>query len=424
MAGLFIPDFRGPGSPGVPSVGSTARGLQLVEQGRNTLVQQGLVREQQAAAQPEALRQIEQAPRANELKAQEDERKGQVERMVFTAQQVDALKGNRDSQEEFLVKNIAEINSRKGDPQHSMSGLRQLQEGMKTGNFAVFDQTISDLMKIGDKNKKGLFSATTKQFSDGTVQQVGPDGTINVFTPDGKQVFGSDAATALKDARSEEVEFARLKSQSQETGKLAPKVTDLEVDKQRKLDFQKQKSKFEDSMSKTVSKIGSAKAKASLMVDTVNQIKSFISGLSAVYGSSLKSVPGSEAKKLAGLFSTMKANSAFGTLLDLKEGGGTLGAISTAELTLLSDTMGSLQQSNDIPEILRVLDQIIDMNQGAIDRLETAFASDKKRFSDNPDAEPATQSENQSGEVDAGKIMVDANGNRARVFADGSFEEL
>jgi len=32
MAGLFIPDFRGPGSPGVPGVGSTRRGLETATQ--------------------------------------------------------------------------------------------------------------------------------------------------------------------------------------------------------------------------------------------------------------------------------------------------------------------------------------------------------------------------------------------------------
>ena len=49
--GLFIPDFRGAGSPGAPGVGSTQRGLQLVEQGKNTLAQQRLGLERAQAGQ-------------------------------------------------------------------------------------------------------------------------------------------------------------------------------------------------------------------------------------------------------------------------------------------------------------------------------------------------------------------------------------
>ncbi len=417
---LFIPNFRGAGSPGAPGVGSTIRGLQLVEQGKNTLAQQGLVAEQQKAAQPEALRQIEQAPQANDLTTQRNERQGQAERMVFTAQKLDTLKGNRQAQEEFLVNNIAEIDSRRGDSQHSKEGLRQLQEGLQTGDFTTFDQTIDSLKKIGDKSKKGLFSATTKQFGNGTVQQTAPDGSIRVTTPDGKEVSGEEAARVIKKARDEEVAFAGLKKKSEEVGKLDPVATQLAVDKQAALDFQDQKSKFQGSISQTVSKIGSAKATHSIMTDTADEIKSFISGLSAVYGASLKLIPGSEAKKLKGLLDTMKANSAFGTLIDLKESGGTLGAISSAELELLAAKLGSLDQSGEIPEMLRVLDQILTQNQGSIDRIETAFNSEKKRFrrfSDASEGDQAPQKED-------GILKIDASGNKAMVFPDGTFEEV
>jgi len=42
MAGLFDPSFRGAGSPGAPGVGTTQRGLQLVEQGKGVLESQQL----------------------------------------------------------------------------------------------------------------------------------------------------------------------------------------------------------------------------------------------------------------------------------------------------------------------------------------------------------------------------------------------
>jgi hypothetical protein len=117
------------------------------------------------------------------------------------------------------------------------------------------------------------------------------------------------------------------------------------------------------------------------MKDTVTQIKSIMSGWSAVYGASLSAIPGTEARKLKGMLDTMKANSAFGTLIDLKNSGGTLGAISEAELQLLSAKLGALDQKGDIAEQIRVLDQILEQNQGSLDRTEAAFARDKDRFS-------------------------------------------
>jgi len=57
-SGLFDPSFRGAGSPGAPGVGSTLRGLQLVEQGKLGLEQGRLGLEQARAAQPGALEGI------------------------------------------------------------------------------------------------------------------------------------------------------------------------------------------------------------------------------------------------------------------------------------------------------------------------------------------------------------------------------
>lgn len=50
--GFFDPSFRGAGSPGAPGVGTTQRGLQLVEQGKNVLATQQLGLERAQAAQP------------------------------------------------------------------------------------------------------------------------------------------------------------------------------------------------------------------------------------------------------------------------------------------------------------------------------------------------------------------------------------
>lgn len=155
----------------------------------------------------------------------------------------------------------------------------------------------------------------------------------------------------------------------------------LEAVKQSMLDFGKEKSKFFDRETRTTSRIASTKASHKILMTTAQLIKDNISNWSTQYGTALNLLPGTEARKLKGLISTMKANSAFGTLISLKEDGGTLGAISTAELTLLADKLGSLDQLGETAELERVLDQITDANQGTIERMENAFSMDRKRYS-------------------------------------------
>ena len=195
----------------------------------------------------------------------------------------------------------------------------------------------------------------------------------------------------LTTAREEEIGFAGKKAKAIETGKLAPDVTGLAAEKQEKLAFTKAKTEFDNTKTQAVSKIGSAKATQQIMVDTVDQIKSLMSGWNTEFGASLSAIPGSESKKLKGLLTTMQANSAFSTLIDLKESGGTLGAISEAELQLLSAKLGALDQKGDIKEQSRVLDQVLDANKASIARMETAFEAERQRFAGDEEPAPTDQ---------------------------------
>ena len=199
---------------------------------------------------------------------------------------------------------------------------------------------------------------------------------------------------------------------------------EIEADTQSRLDFSKDRNKFMSGESKLISKISSARSKQEVMVNTAGEIKNLMSGWNTKYGASLSSVPGSEARKLKGLINTLKANSAFTTLADLKESGGTLGAISAPELTLLEAAMGTIDQGGDIPEQLRVIDQILNANESAISRLDNAYAMDKKRYSGNYDAAQVEVNQEQAQAKEGGEIKVDAQGNRAMVYPDGTFEEL
>ena len=134
-------------------------------------------------------------------------------------------------------------------------------------------------------------------------------------------------------------------------------------------------------MPKFRSKISSAKSSQGILEATAEQIKKNISGLTTKYGASLSGIPGSDARVLKNQLDTLKAHSAFSTLTDLKASGGTLGAISEAELVLLMAKLGSLDQGGDGGELVRVIDQIISSNLSSIGRIETEFSRTNDMYS-------------------------------------------
>jgi len=142
MAGLFDPSFRGAGSPGAPGVGSTQRGLQLVEQGKNTLATQGIALEQAQAQQPAAIQ------------------KAELDSVIQTAKNVSALP-TRQAQLEFLIQNKAAIEGRDGSSAHTDDGIRLLQEGAQTGDFSEFDESIGEIVSFGQQPVSAKEQAAT-----------------------------------------------------------------------------------------------------------------------------------------------------------------------------------------------------------------------------------------------------------------------
>lgn len=154
----------------------------------------------------------------------------------------------------------------------------------------------------------------------------------------------------------------------------------LEAEKQSKLDFAKAQSKFQDSESNLLTTIESGKASDVILQDTAAQIKTLASGWSTEWGAALSKLPGAQSRQLKGLLNTIRANSAFTTLTDLKKAGGTLGAISEAELVLLEAKLGALDQAGTREELFRVIDQILEANTQSIIRTEGAYNMDKKKY--------------------------------------------
>jgi len=81
-------------------------------------------------------------------------------------------------------------------------------------------------------------------------------------------------------------------------------------------------------------------------------------------GSVLSNVPGTDARSLNGVLTTIKANTAFGTLQRMREAsptGGALGAVSAPELRLLEAAVGNLEQSLDAADLARNLERVQDI---------------------------------------------------------------
>lgn len=72
----------------------------------------------------------------------------------------------------------------------------------------------------------------------------------------------------------------------------------------------------------------------------------------------LKFIPGSEARNLEALVSTIKANVGFDQLLSIKAAGSTLGQVSNIENALLQSTIASLDTLRDPQEIIKSLKKI------------------------------------------------------------------
>jgi hypothetical protein len=153
---LFIPDFRGAGSPGAPGVGSTLRGLQLVEQGKNKLAEQGLSMERQQAAQPGLI----QAQKQKEFTGDED---SSIKSLVTGAQQLKLIH-NPKEKVEFLKNRVTELESAGISSVHTRQALDQALagdfEGLEAGTDELIQFGQERLQKPTQGKADGAFSGT------------------------------------------------------------------------------------------------------------------------------------------------------------------------------------------------------------------------------------------------------------------------
>jgi len=148
--------------------------------------------------------------------------------------------------------------------------------------------------------------------------------------------------------------------------------------------FARNREKFLATEPKIKAKIDSANAQAKLLADTIKELRPLLTAGTTSYGASLKSWPATEAKRVANLLITVKANVGLATLSDLKEtsptGASGFGALSAPELELIVSKLGSLDQYGEAKDLLRVLGNIEYSNGSAIERMNATYASERARY--------------------------------------------
>ena len=225
--------------------------------------------------------------------------------------------------------------------------------------------------KIGTVNPRDWTSESVAKYEAG-----GSIGDLVRYKGDIKKIAGVEHQYNQESMKWEPLVDMRSEGLTTQTSALA----EIEAAKQSKLDFTKAQSKFKNTESKIVSKISSVGSNHKILKTTATKLKDLLGVLNTGWGAALRNVPDTEARELEGLINTMKANSAFSTLTDLKDSGGTLGAISAPELVLLEAKLGALDQYGDIPEQIRIVDQILAANLSSIGRVKNAYSMDKKKF--------------------------------------------
>jgi len=241
---------------------------------------------------------------------------------------------------------------------------------------------------VGVRAGANIGAASPKDFtveSMAKYEETGNIGDLTRYSPKTVKVAGVEHQLNPETQKWEPIVDAASENLSIQTRALA----DIAADKKSRNDFAVSKTKWRTGKPKFKAKISSARASQGILRATADQIKSRISSLTTKYGASLSGIPGAESRTLKKQLDTLRAHSAFSTLTDLKASGGTLGAISEAELVLLESKLGALDQAGDPAELARVIDQIVNSNLSTIDRLEKEFEDTNLMYSKGFDDIPA-----------------------------------
>ncbi len=247
----------------------------------------------------------------------------------------------------------------------------------------------------------GLASAKTEIFDNGTVINSLPDGTTQVSDPSGKLVTGEERKQTLITAREEEIGFAGKKATATEEGKLSVQRNLLPDIRSAIKTAEKQAVEHGD------------------IETSLNASKAAMPGLTQVV-TRLKSLADDATFTMTGkVFNTIAKEFGFSTKGDTSRAR-MVSIVDNQVLPLLKPIFGAAFTAIEGD---RLRNAFLDPDSSPDSRRESldSFLEQMQRNISTKEEELRLRGE---GQNDAGVIKVDANGNRARVFADGTFEEL
>lgn len=139
---------------------------------------------------------------------------------------------------------------------------------------------------------------------------------------------------------------------------------------------------------KTVAALESLGAKKNIVDEEIKEARKLIHGTSTgPMGALLKNVPWTDAQALKERVKTILANVGFDELSNMRAEsptGGALGAIAVQELTYLQAVRGSLEQAQRPEDFKRILTQLENFQNGAVERRQKAFNAAIRQFGLSP----------------------------------------
>lgn len=406
---FFDPSFRGAGSPGAPGVGSTQRGLQQVELGKQALQQ-------------------------NQFKLGQQKEQARIESIIQAAsdlQNIPTDEGKRD----FAVRRRGELLS-KGLPTQDTDEIIDLfNSGRPEEANDLIDGAVNAGIQQGFLKSPSALSGVTSGQREraGLIKAIQPalDKSGN-FDPDKADAKALSAAQALglvakagtsaaeriaedKDLSQSIADAEALKSEAKERAKLE---TQIEL-----------KPTLEGKLEKVK---GDVKASSDIVTESFKRIGKITTNIRnidrAINAINRGAKTGVIAKLIPNITAASRELRQIQNELGLDViGSVTFGALSQGELDLALETAIDLGLQ---PEALK---GVLTRKKAAQNKL-IAYLDEQIQFLDDggtlagwraQQGKQAVETQEAAPEQkQGGQIMVDANGNRAMVFPDGSFEEL
>jgi hypothetical protein len=325
------------------------------------------------------------------------------------------------------LQRIADVTGRGGNPSDSQELLAtvidnpDLTDEQKLAEVRSLSQMANDkAVQVGAlkplAGAGGLASAKTEILSDGSVVQALPNGEVQVRNPAGEIVTGQDRLDVLSKSRQTGIAQRQLESDI----KVEAEGKKVEV-------VAKATAKSAESIAKTRAFINTqvklaekaATERGDVLTD-LSRMQAALPGLTDVVGKLRELAPIATSTIGGRIFDVASKELGFGATKGATAATKFGAMVNNQILPLLKPTFGgsfSVQEGQELKATMGDKNLSVDEKLATLD----AFIEQKQR---DIESKQSQLDSGDAGGADAGLIMVDAQGNRARVFKDGRIEEL